>query len=72
MTHNTGTYDIFELAKGLKDANIPEEAINAFVKFEKAKDESMINNLATKNDVVTLKWIISIGFTILALMIALK
>jgi hypothetical protein len=72
MTHTTMVYDIFDLAKDLKKAGVKDEIIDAQIKFEKAKDEAMINTLATKGDVATLKWIISIGFTILALMIALK
>ena len=49
MTHAT-TYDIFELAKDLKKSKIPEEAIDALIKFEKAKDEGMLDTLVTKQD----------------------
>ena len=66
------TYDIFELAKDLEKAGIAKDGIEAIVKFEKAKDEVFNKSLATKDDIITLKWMISIGFTILALMIALK
>lgn len=44
------TYDIFELAKDLKKAGVNDAVIDAQVKFEKAKDEAMLNTLATKND----------------------
>lgn len=44
------TYDIFELAKDLKKSKIPDDAIDALIKFEKAKDESLLSNLATKQD----------------------
>ncbi len=54
MTHSIA-YDIFELAKDLKEANVSEKKINAFVKFEKAKDEHLLNNLATKKDIEDLK-----------------
>lgn len=54
MTHSIA-YDIFELAKDLKEANVSEKEINAFVKFEKAKDEHLLNNLATKKDIEDLK-----------------
>jgi hypothetical protein len=54
MTHSIA-YDIFELAKDLKEANVSEKEINAFVKFEKAKDEHLLNNLSTKKDIEDLK-----------------
>ena len=49
MTCST-TYDIFELAKDLKKAKVSQEEIDAFVKFEKTKDEVVANTLATKKD----------------------
>ena len=74
MTHAT-TYDIFELAKDLKKSKIPEEAIDALIKFEKAKDEATLNTLATKLDIKilddkikTILWVIGVGFTVLGLM----
>jgi len=61
MTHTT--YDIFELAKDLKKAGVNDDAINAQVKFEKAKDENFNNTLATKKDLEMNyhKTIISLG-----------
>lgn len=44
------TYDIFELAKDLKKAGVNDAVIDAQVKFEKAKDEAMLNTLVTKQD----------------------
>jgi hypothetical protein len=44
------TYDVFALANDLKRANVSEAQIEAFVKFEKAKDENYLNTLATKKD----------------------
>jgi len=46
-------YDIFELAKDLKKAGINEAAADAIVKFEKAKDDNINNNLITKEDLKT-------------------
>lgn len=54
MTHSVA-YDIFELAKDLKEANVSEKQIDALIKFEKAKDEHLLNNLATKKDIEDLK-----------------
>lgn len=45
------TYDIFELAKDLKKAGVNDDVIEAQVKFEKSKDEAMLNTLATKHDI---------------------
>ena len=74
MTHYVA-YDIFELAKDLKEANVSEKEINAFIKFEKAKDEATLNTLATKLDIKilddkikTILWVIGVGFTVLGLM----
>jgi predicted RNA methylase len=64
MTIITTKYDIFELAKDLKEAGVndkvinaqvkfekaKEENINAQVKFEKAKDELLNDTLVTKKD----------------------
>ncbi len=50
MGHTIITYDIFQLAKDLKKSKIPEEAIDALIKFEKAKDEGMLDTLVTKQD----------------------
>ena len=47
MSHST-TYDIFELAKELKEAVINEKATNAIVKFEKAKDDAINNDIVAK------------------------
>lgn len=49
MTHAT-TYDIFELAKDLKKAGVKDNIIEAQIKFEKAKDEAILNTLVTKKD----------------------
>ena len=54
MTHSIA-YDIFDLAKDLKEANVSEKEIDALIKFEKAKDEHLLNNLATKKDIEDLK-----------------
>ena len=74
MTHYVAS-DIFELAKDLKEANVSEKEINAFIKFEKAKDEATLNTLATKLDIKilddkikTILWVIGVGFTVLGLM----
>ena len=67
---NTTTYDIFELAEDLKKANINDEAIKAIVKFEKAKDETMLNALATKDDIKTLyRHINTFGYLLCGLII---
>lgn len=49
MAHSVA-YDIFDLAKDLKEANVPEKAIDAYVKFQKSKCEVLLNNLTTKNE----------------------
>lgn len=64
MTHAI-TYDIFELAKDLKKSKISEDAIDAIVKFEKAKDEAILNNLVTKQDLRELE--LRIGLKLLAI-----
>jgi hypothetical protein len=46
----TITYDIFQLSKDLKKANISDDAIDAIVKFEKSKEENNDYKLATKVD----------------------
>jgi len=51
MSHTIITYDIFQLAKDLKKSKIPDDAIDALIKFEKAKDEAMLDTLATKHDI---------------------
>jgi len=50
MTTNTIKYDIIELAKDLKAAGVNEKAIDAQVKFEKAKEENSNDTLVTKKD----------------------
>ncbi len=55
MSHTIITYDIFQLAKDLKKSKIPDEAIDALIKFEKAKDEAMLDTLATKHDIELLQ-----------------
>ena len=64
MTHSVA-YDIFELAKDLKKSKISEDAIDAIVKFEKAKDEALLNNLVTKQDLRELE--LRIGLKLLAI-----
>jgi len=51
MTHATAYYDIFEYAKDLKKAGVPEAQIEAQVKFEKAKDDIIHGNSVTRHDI---------------------
>jgi hypothetical protein len=61
------TYDIFELAKDLKKAGVKDAVIDAQVKFEKSKDEAMLNTLVTKQvlkyemDYIYIKTVITLG-----------
>ena len=53
--NTTTIYDIFDLAQDLKKANVPQEQIDALIKFEKAKDETITKTLATKEDILAAK-----------------
>ena len=59
------TYDIFELAKDLKEANISEKAIDAIVKFERTKEQTNNDNLATKKDLAIVKRDIILALVVL-------
>lgn len=49
------TYTILELAEDLEKAKVPKAEIEAFIKFEKAKDNTFYKILATKEDISKLK-----------------
>lgn len=76
-------YDILELADNLKKAGVKDEIIQAQVKYEKARDIALKDDLATKHDIELLRkditWIkvggsvlgvvIVVGFAVLGLLI---